>query len=73
MRQRELEREAGKFKMEDLRKERSFPEVPGVPNRSELMKPLIFPNHQRGFKIFTFVVTAGEHVLLQEYAYFYRA
>lgn len=41
----------------DIRKERSFPEIPGVPNRSELMKPLIFPNSQRGFKIFIYAVT----------------
>ena len=37
-----------------------FPEIPGMPNRSELMKPLIFPNNQRGFKIFTVVATVGE-------------
>ena len=43
----------------DIRKERSFPEIPGVPNRSELMKPLIFPNSQRGFKIFIYAVTIG--------------
>ncbi|XP_015776372.1 PREDICTED: uncharacterized protein LOC107354411 [Acropora digitifera] len=34
-----------------------FPEIPGMPNRNELMKPLIFPNSQRGFKIFTVVAT----------------
>lgn len=51
--------------MADKRKERSFPEIPGVPSRSELMKPLIFPNSQRGFKIFTYVVTVGEYILLQ--------
>ena len=38
-----------------------FPEIPGMPNRSELMKPLIFPNSQRGFKIFTVVATIGEY------------
>ena len=51
-----------RFKMadpNDIRKERSFPEIPGVPNRSELMKPLIFPNSQRGFKIFIYAVTIG--------------
>ncbi|XP_068762559.1 uncharacterized protein [Montipora capricornis] len=36
-----------------------FPEIPGMPNKSELMKPLIFPNSQRGFKIFTVVATIG--------------
>lgn len=40
-----------------------FPEIPGMPNRSELMKPLIFPNSQRGFKIFTVVATVGENNL----------
>ena len=37
-----------------------FPEIPGMPNRNELMKPLIFPNSQRGFKIFTVVATISE-------------
>ncbi|CAH3174692.1 unnamed protein product [Porites lobata] len=36
-----------------------FPEIPGMPNRSELMKPLIFPNNQRAFKIFTVIATVG--------------
>ena len=26
----------------------------------ELLKPLIFGNHQRGFKIFNYIVAAGE-------------
>lgn len=42
-----------------------FPEIPGMPNRSELMKPLIFPNSQRAFKIFTVVATVGECILGQ--------
>ncbi|XP_066027605.1 uncharacterized protein [Pocillopora verrucosa] len=46
-------------KITRIRKERSFPEIPGVPNRSELMKPLIFPNSQRAFKIFTYLATLG--------------
>ena len=37
-----------------------FPEIPGMPNRNELMKPLIFPNSQRGFKIFTVVATISK-------------
>lgn len=40
-----------------------FPEIPGMPNRNELMKPLIFPNNQRAFKIFTVVATVGENIL----------
>ena len=40
--------------------ENPFPVIPGVPSRSELMKPLIFPNSQRGFKIFTWVATVGK-------------
>lgn len=47
----------------DIRKERSFPEIPGVPNRNELMKPLIFPNSQRAFKLFTYAVTIGQYIL----------
>jgi len=27
--------------------------------KPDLLKPLIFPNHQRSFKIFNFVVAAG--------------
>ncbi|KAJ7373738.1 hypothetical protein OS493_011347 [Desmophyllum pertusum] len=56
--------------MEDPRKSRSFPEIPGVPNRNELMKPLIFPNSQRGFKIFTYVlsIAAGLYcIFIPEY------
>ena len=49
-------------KITRIRKERSFPEIPGVPNRSELMKPLIFPNNQRAFKIFTYLATLGEYL-----------
>ena len=41
-----------------------FPEIPGMPNRSELMKPLIFPNNQRAFKIFTVVATVGKCILI---------
>ena len=51
-----------------------FPEIPGMPNRSELMKPLIFPNSQRGFKIFTVVATVGENnsraFLFQDFQHF---
>ena len=53
-------------KITKIRKERSFPEIPGVPNRNELMKPLIFPNSQRGFKIFTYLATLGEYTLLRK-------
>ncbi|KXJ12414.1 uncharacterized protein LOC110242208 [Exaiptasia diaphana] len=31
----------------------------GIPSESELLKPLIFPNSQRAFKIFNSVLAAG--------------
>ena len=45
-----------------------FPEIPGMPNRNELMKPLIFPNSQRGFKIFIVVATISKYLVGMDFA-----
>ena len=37
-------------------------------NRNELMKPLIFPISQRGFKIFTLVFTISKYLFRMDFA-----
>ncbi|CAI8022877.1 hypothetical protein GBAR_LOCUS13390 [Geodia barretti] len=32
---------------------------PPIGNNPDLLKPLVFPNHQRGLKIFSYVVSAA--------------
>ncbi|XP_032222557.1 uncharacterized protein LOC116604387 [Nematostella vectensis] len=31
----------------------------GIPDQNELLRPLIFPNHQRGFKLFNAAIATG--------------